>query len=606
MPKRHTNASLATSHPEIASQWHPRLNGKLTPADISTWSHAKVWWKCSRDKQHVWQAAVCNVIKSITGGCPFCSGRRACPSNSLAKLFPDIAKLWHKSKNGRLTPLDVTPGSSKRVWWKCPENKYHSYQKTVIKKRYGEGCPYCANVKVLADVNSLSATHPHLVRQWHKILNKPLSPKEVVSGSPRKVWWQCEAAKDHAWQASISKRARENRGCPFCSGNKVTRSNCLATERPDLAKEWHASKNKRLLKLTVFDLTSGSNKKVWWKCAAAPQHSWLASVSSRSKGNGCPYCVNLKVSNDNRLSVKYPELCKEWHSSKNLNLKPHDVVYGSTKKVWWQCKQSAEHEWDMPVFKRTKQNQGCPYCAGKRVARGDSLAVKYPLVAQQWNYKRNEKLSPFNILPFSNKEVWWNCFEGHVWKAAVYSVVTAREDRSTNGCMKCFLLEQTKLQARSLKPRQKSERRAFAIEKNDELEDELARHLLNKPVIEMQNEEGKRSGKASKLQKPKAVKPKVYRAVKDSQIRAAGLAKPSESKFKWIRNLPARVRVTPIADCQISNRLKYILIRSGTVFLEDLAKQSELSISDKRNFGVKALVELRAWLEKLRMSFVNV
>ena len=39
--------------------------------------------------------------------------------NSLAETYSDIAKQWHPTKNGELTPFDVTPGTKKKVWWKC-------------------------------------------------------------------------------------------------------------------------------------------------------------------------------------------------------------------------------------------------------------------------------------------------------------------------------------------------------------------------------------------------------------------------------------------------------------------------------------------------------
>ncbi|MDB3883712.1 zinc-ribbon domain-containing protein, partial [Candidatus Marinimicrobia bacterium] len=38
---------------------------------------------------------------------------------NLAVLYPNIAKEWHSTKNGGLTPFDVTPGSGKKVWWIC-------------------------------------------------------------------------------------------------------------------------------------------------------------------------------------------------------------------------------------------------------------------------------------------------------------------------------------------------------------------------------------------------------------------------------------------------------------------------------------------------------
>ena len=37
---------LSVTHPEIAAQWHPTMNGDLTPDDVVAGSHKKASWKC--------------------------------------------------------------------------------------------------------------------------------------------------------------------------------------------------------------------------------------------------------------------------------------------------------------------------------------------------------------------------------------------------------------------------------------------------------------------------------------------------------------------------------------------------------------------------------
>ena len=61
----------------------------------------------------------------------------------------------------------------------------------------------------------------------------------------------------------------------------------LAETHPDIAKQWHPIKN---YELTVFDVTPGSNKKVWWKCPKGDDHEWKALINNRNKGRGCPFC----------------------------------------------------------------------------------------------------------------------------------------------------------------------------------------------------------------------------------------------------------------------------------------------------------------------------
>ena len=46
--------SLAETHPEIAKEWHPTLNGDLTPRDFTHGSDKKPWWKCDKGDDHEW------------------------------------------------------------------------------------------------------------------------------------------------------------------------------------------------------------------------------------------------------------------------------------------------------------------------------------------------------------------------------------------------------------------------------------------------------------------------------------------------------------------------------------------------------------------------
>tara|TARA_B110000285_G_scaffold180449_1_gene203483 strand:+ start:85 stop:225 length:141 start_codon:yes stop_codon:yes gene_type:complete len=44
--------------------------------------------------------------------------RKPPSGKSLAEVNPELAEEWHPTKNGELTPFDVTKGSNKKVWWK--------------------------------------------------------------------------------------------------------------------------------------------------------------------------------------------------------------------------------------------------------------------------------------------------------------------------------------------------------------------------------------------------------------------------------------------------------------------------------------------------------
>ena len=70
----------------LLREWDAARNGGLTPSDVSFGSHQKVWWQCS--KGHSWQAKV--YSRSEGSGCPYCTGRKEVPENSLAIQVPAL------------------------------------------------------------------------------------------------------------------------------------------------------------------------------------------------------------------------------------------------------------------------------------------------------------------------------------------------------------------------------------------------------------------------------------------------------------------------------------------------------------------------------------
>ena len=124
---------------------------------------------------------------------------------------PALAKEWNYEKNTGLTPVDVTPGSNKIVWWKCHQE--HEYKASIADRKSGRGCPYCAGKKVLKGFNDLQTVNPTLAAEWHDEKNNKLTPSDVMPNSHDMVWWKCN--KGHEWQARIDSRNNGN-GCPIC------------------------------------------------------------------------------------------------------------------------------------------------------------------------------------------------------------------------------------------------------------------------------------------------------------------------------------------------------------------------------------------------------
>jgi hypothetical protein len=71
------------------------------------------------------------------------------------------------------------------------------------------------------------------------------------------------------------------------------------------------------------------------------------------------------------------------------------------------------------INSRNKGN-GCPFCAGQKVLKGyNDLQTDNPILATEWHYDKNIGLTPADVMPNSDKKVWWKCKEGHEWQSTV-------------------------------------------------------------------------------------------------------------------------------------------------------------------------------------------
>lgn len=566
---------LVTVAPKIVEEWHPSKNAHVLPNEINGHSHLKVWWLCG-ECGFEWQTAVYNRVSGK--GCPVCSKKKQGTSKvkniikesgSFGEHYPHLLDDWDYDKNS-VSPFSITKNSTKRVWWLCKKCK-HSWQTTVSHRTLrNQGCPACYG-KVVTEKNNLGVTHPGILKVWNYSRNIDISPIDVTSGSNKKVWWVCD--KSHEWQATVAAITRGGT-CPICCGQQVLAGyNDLATVNPQLAKEWHPTKNGKLL---PAQFTVGSTReKIWWICSHG--HEYQARIAQRSKGSGCPICdkerktsfpeqaifyylgLHAKAENrylfdgkieidvflpeynigieydgyyyhkgtearikedkkdmllrkkgvriirvkevenlqdyadtenvifckynsgytflkgvierlisrigiivdrefiesidinattttilsafiqyekDNSLAVKSPAVAAEWHPKRNGYVTPEMISHASGRKAWWLGK--CGHEWQMSVDNR-QHGMGCPVCANKRVLIGfNDLQTTHPKIAEEWDYSKNGTALPTAITYGSTKKVWWICSEGHSYQA------TPSNRSRGKGCPICGKLKGTR------------------------------------------------------------------------------------------------------------------------------------------------------------------
>lgn len=402
--------NLAVINPELVKEWVSEKN-EHSPFDYTPHSKAKVWWRC--ENGHQWEAVIGSRARGI--GCPYCAGNLPTPENNLRTVYPEIASKWHPIKNKVLTPEKVTPASNRIVWWQC--EKGHEWKVSVKSMKNGYQCPFCSGRKACKD-NNLKVTHPGIAKEWHPSKNGGLNPSHFTSTMSDKVWWMC--SQGHEWEAQINNRTVGGTGCPHCYDENrgdiyrayaVKKVGSLAYNFPNIAKEWHPSKN---YDLRSSDVTSKSSEKVWWLCPEG--HEYEAIISHRTDGSGCPYCSHKLASQEYNLAEEYPEIAKEWHPTKNIDLKPSDFTPHSGKRVWWLCPEG--HSYQASIQGRTR-GSGCSFCAGKKVDETNSLASLYPEIAKEWHPSKNGDLIPSEVTSKSSRKVWWICPHGHEYGSRI-------------------------------------------------------------------------------------------------------------------------------------------------------------------------------------------
>jgi hypothetical protein len=184
---------------------------------------------------------------------------------------------------------------------------------------------------------------------------------------------------------------------------KATDQYNLGVINPELAKEWHPTRNGDL---NPRNVTPGSGKKVWWICSSG--HEWQAAVYSRSRGSGCPVCNKSTPAKDDETIITNTDLRRQWHLTKNTGLNLRNLPPGFNKKVWWICEEG--HEWQATVKSRIR-GRGCPICnrnvSRKKSARkhkfplrtekipktlgGDSVQSSFPELSAATGFRKNKR-----------------------------------------------------------------------------------------------------------------------------------------------------------------------------------------------------------------------
>lgn len=206
-----SNAMLV-SNPNLFKTWSFVINNHfgINVYKVTRGSDKKAWWYCDKCNE----VFDCSIAHRIAGrGCPYCSCKRVGRFNNLAYCFPKIAKEWHPTKNGDLTPYDVAKYSNQNFWWLNEQREWQTpvaYRTNKKPQKIKKKIPKQSIKKV---TEYMWTTNPELA----KLLANPEDGYKYTHGSTKKVDWKCPECGEILKGKSISNISKRGLSCPQCS-----------------------------------------------------------------------------------------------------------------------------------------------------------------------------------------------------------------------------------------------------------------------------------------------------------------------------------------------------------------------------------------------------
>ncbi len=398
----------------LLAEWDYKRNGLLDPAKILTGSDKRVWWVCS--KGHEWQSTVKDRKKN---NCPYCSCKKVLAEyNDLATTNLQLADEWHPTKNGSLSPTNVTAGSNKSVWWLC--RKGHEWQATINSRNQGRGCPICSeeistSFPEQAMLYYIKQLYPDTVSRYDEegFEIDIFIPQYRIGLEYDGQYYHDSPAKDEKKDISALEkgmkliRIREPK-CPQINGSS------LIVHRRTM--DINGLEEAIIKTVDLIGTLTEDNR--------------IIDINIRRDEISIENMTEKTYKSKSLMAI-YPDIAKDWNYEKNGRLTPDTIAFGSAKTVWWKC-QKCGNEWKATVNSRTNSSmyskRGCPVCGDEQrrkafnqyiISQNGSLLEKYPKIVSEWNYNLNKEVTPDQISSKSKKKVWWICSKGHNWQASV-------------------------------------------------------------------------------------------------------------------------------------------------------------------------------------------
>ena len=430
--------------PNSAKEWDYEKNNPLRPEQITPANAKDIWWICGKCNESYQQKP---STRKNGGRCKFCAGKEVGSKNSLAYLEPDIAKEWHPTKNGSLTPDKVTRSVGKKAWWICrnhPElEEGYSYEclisdktrKEMIDKngktRKRRGCPLCNNPILLQDKRD-----NHFVAECNKVHNNKYQYLSEYKGVSEKILIYCPVEDEFfGVHGKFEQRAGNHKngmGCPKCDSHFRSRIG-----GHDLfVAECNKVHNNKYQYLSEYKYLS---ENIYVFCPVEDgffgvHGKFEQNAKNHKNGAGCPKCSTSQRCKMGGHSLFVAE-CNKVHNNKYQYLSEYKF---GVDKIEIYCPVEEDFFGIHGSFFQTptihKQGSGCPKCSpnyrgeqgGHELFVYDSVKIHGDKYTYMSEYKNcDEKI-----------QIRCSVLNKHGTPHGIFKQ-TPRSHKQGNGCPKC-------------------------------------------------------------------------------------------------------------------------------------------------------------------------
>ena len=430
--------SLAKHFPQLINEWDFKKN-TISPYEILKSSRENVHWIC-KICGHKWQTRVDHRTISKSG-CKPCNRQKAYKKTYQTKLSKStslydhnkfLTRQWHPTKNGELTPKDVSYSSSKKVYWIC--DRGHVWPSKISNRNIlKQNCPKCfpmtslIELRFFCELKSILSTKTTWKHKIGKLEVDIFIPEKKlcieIDGFP---WHEEKENKDINKNKKLELiglkviRLRDERL------NKINEKNIFIDSR----KYEDFKQIKNLMCSEYFK--SFLNKK---EKAKLTKYLKIGKFINEKEFKEIQMQLP-KPKKERSFAVNFPDIMKEWNYSKNL-VDPEFYSISSAFVAHWVCVNG--HAWKAPISSRTN-GHGCMKCKNKIAHSKYNFQLNEANLVKYYHPTLNKK-KPNEYTPRSSKIVYWICPKGHETKLSFKQFGRKPLPKRGYRCKKCWNIE---------------------------------------------------------------------------------------------------------------------------------------------------------------------